>query len=255
MNRGNCVFKKIQTTPQTCSLPPVSINDFFLYAMFARIALSNNKNIEFETKYDKTTNTIELIIPNHALPIFDQLTGMQRGPNMQTFINWLIGSKTLQPAHQQDQNFVPANTLEVWFGATRSTIDETFVLLPPTVDTSVVGHNLKVSDTFIGSIKVHLIWMMICGQNNPTSFFELRSSSNVSSINGTVPTITVNDTQVPTFNLLEGDIREVQILEIDDIKPNDIISLLINRNFTGTTDPQTESFGIIGIRIELISKI
>jgi hypothetical protein len=253
MSRGNSVFRSIKAMPRTCNgTPPPGVNDFFLYAMFARVALSNDDNFEFETKYDKSTNTIELVIDDRVLPIFNQITGMKRGPNMQCYINWLIGSRAIRALSQQDPNFVPANTLEVWFGATRSTIGETFVLLPPTDDASVIGHNIKVSDSFTGTMKVHLIWMMVCGANNPNSYFQVRTSASVSSIDGITPTVSVDDTEVSTFNLVEGDMREAQILEVNNITPNNIISLLINRNFVGNSDPKTESIGVVGLRIELI---
>lgn len=92
--RGQNAFAKIQ--PPIAQYPqPSYVNDIFLYALFARITLSNNETIEFETTFDQANGAIDLCIPDGALPIFDQITGMQRGAKFKSFINWLIGSDSL----------------------------------------------------------------------------------------------------------------------------------------------------------------
>lgn len=73
----------------------VGVSDAFLYALFARIAYTDNSTVELQTKYNSQTNTIELIVPQQALSTFNQMIGMQRGPNLQTFLGWLIGSDSL----------------------------------------------------------------------------------------------------------------------------------------------------------------
>lgn len=91
MLRGKKATAKIQTAmPQTVSVT-TTVNDFFLYALFARLTFSDNEKVEFETKYDRSTDTIELQIPDKYLPVFDQLTGIGQGPKFKQFINWLVG--------------------------------------------------------------------------------------------------------------------------------------------------------------------
>lgn len=91
MIRGNKASAKIQVAmPQTVNVT-TTVNDFFLYALFARLTFSDNEKVEFETKYDKATDSIELHIPDKYLDVFDQLTGINQGPKFQKFINWLVG--------------------------------------------------------------------------------------------------------------------------------------------------------------------
>ena len=245
LSRGGSVFAPIVLIPRTSrasDVPPYP-NDIFLHALFARLTLSNNETIEFETKFNQATNTIELIVPPDSLQYFNQLTGIQRGPNFKTFINWLIGSETLTSA--KDLDFVNASELLVWFGATPVLTDAGRLMLSlPAKEPSTVGHNLKTGDSYAGSI----IWAFIGGLN---SAFEIRSSATVSDTTGATPVVTVNDSNISTFNLLPGDIRETVILNISDVGPNNIINILLNRNFVGNTEPQTEGIGIIGLRVKL----
>lgn len=103
VTRGNKVFQKVlPLINKKCCIGakdgPPEANDIFLHALFARLTLNNNDTIEFETKFNPNTNTIELDLPPEAQHVLDQLTGIQRGPNFQLFINWLIGSQTLPGA-------------------------------------------------------------------------------------------------------------------------------------------------------------
>lgn len=72
-------------------IAPTAVRDLFLHALFARLTLNDNSTVEFETKYDPITNTIELQLPDCALQFFDTIAGMQRGPRLQTFMGWLVG--------------------------------------------------------------------------------------------------------------------------------------------------------------------
>lgn len=91
MLRGKKATAKIQTAmPQTVNVT-TTVNDFFLYALFARLTFSDNDKVEFQTKYDKSTDSIELQIPDKYLPVFDQMTGIGQGPRFKQFVNWLVG--------------------------------------------------------------------------------------------------------------------------------------------------------------------
>lgn len=81
------VFAKI-VAPVGCPQPPPAVRDLFLHALFARIAMTDNSVIEFQTRFNPATNTIELEVPACNLPIFDMLTGMQKGPNFKAFMGW-----------------------------------------------------------------------------------------------------------------------------------------------------------------------
>lgn len=92
--RGNCVGKAIQ--PSIKPYPQASyINDWIIYAIFARMTLSNNDTVEFDTIFDEQNNTIELCIPSGASDAFNQITGTRRGTNFKKYIDWLIGSDTV----------------------------------------------------------------------------------------------------------------------------------------------------------------
>jgi len=251
MKRGHNVFAKVMPQPvsKAFTLPPQA-NDIFLHALFTRITMTDNSIIEFETRFNQQTNTIELYIPQKALNILDQLTGVQRGPNFKTFINWLIGSQTLVQTTAKDLDFIPASELLIWFGATPILVENSRLVLDlPIIKASTVGYNLKTNDTFIGNLEISLIWVFMHGSNTS---FDIRSSATVSGASGAAPVITTADTTISTFNLLPGDIRESTILNVANVSSNNIINLLINRNFNGHTDPQTEAIGIVGIQIKLI---
>ena len=255
MTRGNNVFAKISPPPRGMIISrtlsgPTKANDLFLYALFARVTLTNNDVIEFETKYNPITNTIELEIPNEMMSLLNQITGIQRGPNFQTFINWLIGSQTLAQNISRDKDFIPSSDIEIWFGAKSINIAGTgLVLSLPQVFASTLGYNLKVSDVFSGRLKISLIWIFIEGTNNS---FTIRASCNLTDQFGGSPINVSNDTNISTFNLVAGDIRETQILDTGlIITPNNIAKLLFSRNFVSSSEPQTELVGVIGIKLYL----
>ena len=97
MTRGNRVFAKPQSLiKQTLdNQESLAIRDLFLHSLFARIALNDNTTTEFSTTYDKNINEIELNVPDNLTEIFNQITGLKRGEKFKTFINWLIGSQTI----------------------------------------------------------------------------------------------------------------------------------------------------------------
>ncbi|MEM3097455.1 MAG: hypothetical protein QXU32_01880 [Nitrososphaerales archaeon] len=87
------VFGKIKPAiAQPGCIEPDGVRDLFLYALFARLALSDGSNVEFETKFNPSTNTIELQLPDCAIPFFDKVTGMKQGPRFRQYINWLVGN-------------------------------------------------------------------------------------------------------------------------------------------------------------------
>ena len=253
MSRGNNVFTRV--TPKVLtkdfSGPPPKTNDFFLYALYARIALSNNDVVEFETHYDQKTNTIELTLPEEAKPLFNQITGMQRGPNFKKFIDWLIGSQTLTLGASADESFISASELQVWFGADTINVGGDRLLLSlPSCDASVLGYNLKTQPTFSGKLVVSLVWMFLSGSNTS---FDIRTAATVSDSLGGGPITYTNDQNISTLGLISGDIRETTLLDTGNVIGGDkIISTLVHRNYTGSPDPQTESIGVVGIRIRLI---
>jgi hypothetical protein len=224
--------------------------------MFARVAFSDNSVVEFETKYDKDTNTIELYVPNDRMPIFNQLTGMKRGEKMKCFINWLIGSRDLIMAatDARDGEFVPSTSLQIWSGATVNNVDgNRLSIVMPTDEMSVIGYNFKVIEGFEGRVRISLVWTFMGGTGLPDASFVIRTSTNVTGAQGSDPIVITGDVTIPTFNLLLGDIRETLILETGDvIRGNDIIGTLIHRNFNGSTDAHTEAYGVLGLRIEMI---
>lgn len=248
MNRGHNVFAPKVVIPKINPSAPLTVNDWFLYAVFARLALSNNDTTEFETKYDPKTNTIELIIPDETKPFFDQLTGIQRGPNFKMYIDWLIGSRTLKMDQIQDPNFVPSSAISIWFGATQSTIDDKMVITLPDTDASVIGYNLKTTDQLVGSLAVYLVWMYVCGANTS---FSIRSTAQINDELGNPPVLFTEDNTISTFNLVPGDIRETMIMNFD-VNPDNLVNFLLYRNYMGSPDPQTEGIGVLGLRFKLL---
>jgi hypothetical protein len=245
VTRGDKVFRQIIPLPQLTSDPPVT-NDIMIYALFARITLTNNNIIEFETKFHRDTNTIELVVPAEAMPLLDQITGIQRGPVFKRFIDWLIGSQSIIPATLRDGEFVSSSDIAIWFGGTRAVIDEKMILNLPAADMSTIGYNLKTSSIITAGtkLKIYLVWTYNCGSNTS---FTIRTNARVTQIDGTIQDV-AGDADISTFNLISGDIRETLLLEMTDIHPNDIISLLFLRNFPTTPEPKTDSIGVIGLR-------
>lgn len=231
--------------------PESPANDIILYSLLARIALKNNETIEFRTKLDQSTNTIELCVDQKYLYLFDQIQGMQRGPRFKAFINWLIGSETLVTADVgSDRTFIASSLLDVWFGAKPTNIEgNRLVLILPTTDASVVGFNTKTVDGFVGTLRVSLIWMFIDGDNTS---FKIKTKATISNVDGGTPFTVANETDISTFNLINEDIRETILLEqqIDD--SDSIINLLLHRNYVGAGDDQTETVGVVGLKIEFV---
>lgn len=92
VTRGNNVFGSITSNSfSQFANSFLGVNDIIIHALHLRIALSDGQSIEFQTKYDKETDTVELIIPDNLIEYFNQLTGIYKGQNFEAFINWLIG--------------------------------------------------------------------------------------------------------------------------------------------------------------------
>lgn len=85
------VFGNIK--PQIPSIPIgiTGLRDAFLYVLFARFALGDNDTVEFQTKYNPATDTMELFYPDKADPLFDTLMGVQRGELFKRYMDWLMG--------------------------------------------------------------------------------------------------------------------------------------------------------------------
>lgn len=255
MARGNKVFSPLGVNPFiNTDVSPLGVNDILLHALIVRLALSNNDVIEFQTRYNKQTDTVELVVPNAALPYFDQLLGMQRGPNFQTFINWLIGSETLQTGTtlDQDQSFVSAGNLIAWSGASAGNLeDKRLVIYLPAATLSVVGFNTSTSSDFAGGrIRVSLVWVYDSGANTS---FDIRTSVEIVELTTGNKINLSSDTSISTFNLIHGDIRETELLDTGDVvEPDRLVNIIVRRNYDGSPDPQADLVGIVGLKVELI---
>jgi len=255
VSRGDNVFGRITPNVLRSARESAGMNDLFLYALFARLALNNEENVEFRTIYDPLTNTIELDIPNSALPFLDQIYGIQRGEKFKAYINWLIGSDTLEPTpimFDQDPNFVAVGAMSVWAGATQGNLDDKrLILYLPSNELSVIGYNTKIDGSIIYTrMKIYLIWAYDSGDNTS---YDLRTSVVATEITTGNSSEITNDTNISTFNLLRGDIRETEIMDTGEfIHANDIVSIKISRNWDGSPDPQTELPAIVGLRLDLI---
>ena len=263
MSRGKCVFSKIaQQVKAIPSQSPTGVDDLFLHALFARIALKDQNVVEFETCFNPETNTIELDVPSNLLPIFNEVVGMQRGPKFQAYIDWLVGKQAIisevnvVDSTATDKDFVSASSLDIWTGAKVGNLDdEKVVIFLPNSCPSVVGYNTKVSDTFTtGQVVVSLVWVYESGDNgsNSAATFDIQASVNISTIGGNTVTTVSNNTTIPTFNLIKGDVRETELLTLSGIVGGDMLALTIKRNFIGDSDPETEFVGILGLKVKLI---
>lgn len=247
ISRGTNVFKSITKQPQTRddATNNTSVNDFFLHALFARLTLTNNRVIEFDTKFNHSTNTIELQIKDQDLKFFDQLLGIQRGPKFKTFIDWLIGSRQLTTSTLVP-DFISISAFDIWYGANESIVNDIPVVIPSTINPSHIGYNLKVKSGTT-KIRVHLSWLYIGGANTS---FTLRVNAAI--VSTSTPINIVNDVIIPTIGIANGDNVETAVLDIDT-EDNTIIGVSIQRNCDGSTDPHTEIIGLIGMRVEEVS--
>jgi hypothetical protein len=94
VQRGNRIFGRLGAPPPAPPNPNDELvfpSDFLLYALFARITLTNQKTIEFRSFYDPEERIIELDIPDEILDIFDELTGYEFGPKARAYLDWLAG--------------------------------------------------------------------------------------------------------------------------------------------------------------------
>lgn len=67
---------------------PLSINDFFLHLMFARLTAKTGDVYEFKTDFNEKTQQLELDIPKKYI---DLITDLDIGDNMRQFLDWLVG--------------------------------------------------------------------------------------------------------------------------------------------------------------------
>lgn len=248
--RGKNVFAKVQSAPP--SQPVVfdpTLNDLFLHALFARLAFKNNEKFEFQTKYNQNTNTIELDIPQQYLEVFDQVVGIQRGPNFKKFINWLIGSESLSGLDSNiDSKFLPTSDINIWFGATYLDIGgSTLTVALPGSLPSAINSNFKTATDYSGDITIRLKWIYLSGSNTE---YQLKINATVIENTGDSYVVT-REVEISTFNLINGDIRSSIIMDLPSIGPESIVDLVIYRNYVGSTDPQTELIGVIGIELEM----
>lgn len=252
MPRGNNVFGVIAPRVIAQSVSALGVNDIFLHSLFARVALSNNEVIEFQTKYDKATDTIELYVPDNSLDLFNQITGMQRGDKFKAFIDWLIGSETLTATAtlDHDPNFISAGALSIWIGATQGSVGTSKItLLLPAAELSAIGYNFKVGSSGGGSLKVSLVWIYDSGSNNS---FNINTSVDISAIGGGAPVTSSAATNISTFNLIQGDVRETELLTVANVELDDIVSITMRRNYDGSPDPSTDLVGVLGLKIEFV---
>lgn len=266
MPRGCKVFQRVDLLKATDQLPsqdPEGVRDVILHALLARLALCSGETVEFKTNYNKASNTVELDFPDGLLPVLDEILGMQRGPRMQAYINWLIGKQAIiddvpNIVEQTtiDKDFISASSLDIWTGAKIGNLDdEKIVIFLPVDCLSVLGYNTKVNDEFTtGQVVISLIWVYESGDNgsNTAASFDIQTSMNISVIDGNTITTVSDTTTIPTFNLVKGDVRETNILTATGIQSGDMLAISIKRNFSGSSDPETEFVGILGLKVKLI---
>jgi hypothetical protein len=226
-----------------------TVRDLFLHALFARMAMTDDSIVEFRTIYDPDSNTIDLDIPPSAIAVLDQVTGMQRGDNLKTFINWLIGSRMLAPNLATDPNFISALSMRVWFGANLFNFNSEYLsIILPTGTQSILGYNLQVAPAPpIVSLVVYLVWSC---PNSINVQFAIRTTVTVNPPDGSTPTMHIADTAVDTTISAPGIAAETAIMRIDGISAGSIVSLLLNRGYSGSPDQDLEAITILGLRTE-----
>jgi len=269
LNRGHNVFTRIlppaptgfngAPTPGNIIHPhPAStVRDLFLHALFARIAFTNNDTTEFRTVYDPITNVIDLDIPQEALDALDQVTGMQRGPNFKTFINWLIGSATLTTGSGApagllaNPNFVSGLSLRVWLGANLfNYADDYLALVLPATVQAIVGYNFSTTNS--GDVTVSLLWSLPAAlPQGETTSATIRASATINQTDGSQPlfgsadvTVSADDSQAA------GALVKTEIMVIPAVPAGSIVSLLLSRNFVGSPDPNTQAVVLVGLLVE-----
>lgn len=89
LKRGASKQSALPPTPAQTNLDKEGIRDFFLYALFARIANRDNSTHEFCTRYNSNTNSIELEIDDETLQFLEQVT---QGTNFKRYLSWLFQS-------------------------------------------------------------------------------------------------------------------------------------------------------------------
>jgi len=260
VNRGNNVFTQISAplAPKIAQQLPDSATDIILHALIARVTYKNGNKLEFRTVFDKKTNTIELEVPENGLAVFDELQGIQQGPRFRQFIDWLIGRQSVISDAQSgggnldlDSSFVSSSDLKIWAGATIGNMDdEKIVIFLPTNCLSVLGYNAKMASNFgTNSVKISLIWVFEGGSN---ASFDIQTKVSAGEINGN-NVATVDDTaNISTFNLIKGDIRETELITVSGVQSDDILSIIMQRNYDGSPDPTTEFVGVLGIKVEKV---
>lgn len=256
MERGNKVFSPLGVSPSPVpsQVSALGVNDILLHALIVRLALSNDDVVEFRTEYNKETDTVELHIPDSALPYFDQMLGMQRGPNFQTFINWLIGSETLQVGSvlETDPTFVSAGNIIAWSGASAGNLeDKRLVIYLPAGNLSVTGYNTSAAEDFGGgSLRVSLIWVYDSGDENS---FDMQTSVELVDIATDTKSSYSETVTISTNNLIHGDIRETPLIDTGDVvEAGNLINIIMRRNYDGSTEPKTDLVGIVGLKVELV---
>jgi len=245
VTRGKSVFSRAMVAPKSARCPEV-VNDLLLYALFARVTLTPHneqcgRTIEFSTSYDAATRTVELEVADDDLKFFDQLTGVQRGPRFQKFINWLIGSRQFESTVTPD--FVSATAFDFWYGATPTQMEDVPLVLFPTVEPSAIGYNAKLRPTSTKAV-ISATWKFVCGSG---SSLTVRVVVTVISPDQD-PYEVVHDAMVSTAGLSAGDVFDTDLLSLS-VPAGSVLALSMMRNFSGSTDPHSEMVGLIGVRI------
>lgn len=249
--RGNNVGAKIQKSMEATSIAAnadIQLNDLFLHALFARLAFDNNETHEFSTRYDRASNSIELDIPDKYSTFLDQIVGLQRGPKLQQFIRWLIGS---QQFVTQDgvvsSQFLSLPDFNIWFGASFvDTSKGNLSLLLPTTTASAINTSFQTSANFSGDLAFNIRWIYFGGGANTN--WKLKCSATVIDDAGDADVIT-NEIDISTYNLIDGDIRSTRILDLAEINPNTLIDITLYRNYAGSSDPKTETIAVLGMEV------
>jgi hypothetical protein len=160
---------------------PTAVRDLFLHALFARLAFNDNSIVEFETKYNQQTNTIELQLPDCALPFFDTITGLQQGPRFRAYIDWLVGNANITAGGLIDADLtITGNT-----ASTAEQILSTVTVPAGTLD-SGVGVRIKAWGTFGTNKFIKTIKLKFGSITVSTNDLTIRPSGNVWELNATI---------------------------------------------------------------------
>ena len=118
------------------------------------------------------------------------------------------------------------------------------IVLPSAIP-SAINTNFRTATDYDGDIELRLNWVYLGGQNTE---FEVKVNVTVIDSSGN-SYVSSNNSTISTFNLLANDIRSTPIINLLNIGQDTLIDIVIMRNYTGSSDPQTETISAAGIEL------